>query len=37
MDMLIGSHALSLGVTLVTNNTDGFQQIPKLKIEDWME
>lgn len=37
MDMLIGSHALSLGVTLVTNNTDEFQRIPKLKIEDWME
>lgn len=36
MDMLIGAHALSLGVTLVTNNTDEFQRIPKLKVEDWM-
>lgn len=36
MDMLIGAHALSLGVVLVTNNTDEFQRIPKLKIEDWM-
>lgn len=36
MDLLIGSHALSLGVTLVTNNVDEFQRIPKLKVEDWM-
>ncbi|MBI5823621.1 MAG: type II toxin-antitoxin system VapC family toxin [Chloroflexi bacterium] len=36
MDMLIGAHALSLGVVLVTNNTSEFQRIPKLKIEDWM-
>ena len=37
MDMLIGAHALSLGVILVTNNTHEFQRIPKLKIEDWMD
>ena len=37
MDMLIGVHALSLGVILVTNNTHEFQRIPKLKIEDWMD
>jgi tRNA(fMet)-specific endonuclease VapC len=37
MDLLIGSHALSLGLTLITNNTNEFQRIPKLKIEDWME
>ncbi len=36
MDMLIGAHALSLGVILVTNNVDEFQRIPKLKVEDWM-
>jgi tRNA(fMet)-specific endonuclease VapC len=36
MDMLIGSHALSLGVILVTSNTREFQQIPDLKLEDWM-
>lgn len=35
MDMLIGAHALSLGVTLVTNNTREFKQIKSLKIEDW--
>jgi tRNA(fMet)-specific endonuclease VapC len=36
MDMLIGAHALSLGVALVTNNVDEFQRIPNLKVEDWM-
>jgi tRNA(fMet)-specific endonuclease VapC len=36
MDMLIGAHALSLGVILVTNNTDEFKRIPNLKTEDWM-
>lgn len=36
MDMLIGAHALSLDVTLVTNNTGEFKRIPNLKIEDWM-
>ncbi|GMV33819.1 MAG: type II toxin-antitoxin system VapC family toxin [Chloroflexi bacterium CFX1] len=36
MDLLIGAHALSLGVVLVTNNVIEFQRIPKLRIEDWM-
>jgi len=36
LDMLIGAHALSLGVALVTNNVDEFQRIPKLRVEDWM-
>lgn len=36
MDLLIGAHALSLGVTLVTNNVNEFKRIPKLKVEDWM-
>jgi tRNA(fMet)-specific endonuclease VapC len=35
MDMLIGAHALSLGVTLVTNNTGEFKQVKNLKIADW--
>ena len=35
MDMLIGAHALSLGITLVTNNTREFKQIRDLKIADW--
>jgi tRNA(fMet)-specific endonuclease VapC len=35
MDMLIGAHALSLKVTLVTNNINEFQHIPNLQLEDW--
>lgn len=35
LDTLIGAHALSLGVTLVTNNTREFSRIPSLTIEDW--
>jgi tRNA(fMet)-specific endonuclease VapC len=35
MDMLIGAHALSLGVILVTNNTKEFRRIKGLKIADW--
>ncbi|MCL2804322.1 MAG: type II toxin-antitoxin system VapC family toxin [Treponema sp.] len=34
-DMLIGAHAKSLKMILVTNNTDEFQRIKGLKIEDW--
>lgn len=36
MDMLIASHALSQGMTLVTNNTREFIRVPSLKIEDWV-
>ena len=35
MDMLIAGHAMSLGYTLVTNNTKEFNRIKHLKIEDW--
>jgi tRNA(fMet)-specific endonuclease VapC len=35
MDTLIGAHALSLGVLLVTNNTKEFRQIKGLKVLDW--
>ena len=35
MDMLIGAHALSLGATLVTNNTKEFKRIKNLKLADW--
>lgn len=35
MDMLIGSQALSLGVTLATNNTKEFKRIRGLKVENW--
>lgn len=36
MDMLIGAHALSLDVALVTNNTREFKRIPDLRLEDWI-
>jgi len=36
MDLLIGAHALSLGLVLVTNNTGEFERIPELQIEDWL-
>ena len=35
LDMLIGAHAKSLKMTLVTNNTREFERIKDLKIEDW--
>lgn len=34
-DMLIGAHAKSLNMTLVTNNTKEFARISGLTIEDW--
>ncbi len=34
-DTLIAAHALALGVTLVTNNTRHFSQVPKLRLENW--
>ncbi|BBD67412.1 PilT domain-containing protein [Nostoc commune NIES-4072] len=37
MDMLIASHALSLGVTLVTNNVREFSRILTLLLENWVE
>lgn len=36
MDMLIGSHARSLGVNLITNNVKEFERIPGLKIVNWV-
>ena len=37
MDMLIGAHALSLDVTVITNNTKEFRKIKNLKVEDWTD
>jgi tRNA(fMet)-specific endonuclease VapC len=37
MDLLIASHALSLNITLVTDNIREFQRVPGLKIENWLE
>lgn len=36
MDMLIAAHALSLGVRLVSNNLREFQQVPGLRLENWV-
>jgi len=35
MDMLIGAHARSIPVTLVTNNLKEFKRIPGLRVENW--
>jgi tRNA(fMet)-specific endonuclease VapC len=37
MDTLIASHAISLGVTLVTNNVREFSRIPDLIWENWVD
>jgi tRNA(fMet)-specific endonuclease VapC len=34
-DMLIAAHALSLGVTLVTNNVREFSRVRGLRLENW--
>lgn len=34
-DRLIGVHALSLGLTIVTANEADFADIPGLKVENW--
>jgi tRNA(fMet)-specific endonuclease VapC len=35
LDLMIGSHALALGATLVSNNVDEFRRISGLICEDW--
>jgi tRNA(fMet)-specific endonuclease VapC len=34
-DLFIAAHARSLGLTLVTHNTQEFRRVHKLAIEDW--
>jgi len=36
LDMLIGAHAKSLNMILVTNNVREFERIKDLKIENWV-
>ena len=36
LDKLIASHALSLAVTLVTNNEADFRSVPGLAVENWV-
>jgi tRNA(fMet)-specific endonuclease VapC len=34
-DRLLAAHALSLGVTIITNNEADFTDVPGLKVENW--
>ena len=36
MDQLIAAHALSVGLTLVTNNEADFRDYPGLNVENWV-
>ena len=36
-NMIIAAHALSLHLTLVTNNVREFSRVPGLKIDNWLE
>ena len=36
VDTLIAAHALALGLTLVTNNTQHFKRVAGLKVENWV-
>jgi tRNA(fMet)-specific endonuclease VapC len=36
MDLFIAAHALSLCVTLVTNNTREFAMVQGLQVENWV-
>ena len=36
LDMLIAAHALSLDLTIVSNNINEFSRVPKLKCENWI-
>jgi tRNA(fMet)-specific endonuclease VapC len=35
LDMLIAAHALSLDLTIISNNIKEFSRIPRLKSENW--
>ena len=37
LDRLIAAHAISAGVTLVTNNLSDFEGYPGLRVENWVE
>jgi tRNA(fMet)-specific endonuclease VapC len=37
VDLLIGSVALVHNLTMVTHNTDDLQNIPGLRLEDWLQ
>jgi tRNA(fMet)-specific endonuclease VapC len=35
-DLLIAAHALSLNLTVITNNVREFSRVPNLKLENWL-
>lgn len=35
LDTMIAAHALTLDVTLVSNNVREFKRVPKLRVENW--
>lgn len=35
-DLMIAAHALSLGATVVTNNTRDFKRVPQLSLDNWI-
>ena len=35
-DLWIAAHALSLNLTLITNNMREFERVPQLKLENWV-
>lgn len=37
LDTMIAAHAISLGVTLVTNHTREFNRVPRLMVIDWIK
>ena len=37
LDIQIASHALALGVSLVTNNIREFARVPGLRLENWVD
>ena len=36
-DMVIAAHALSEGLTVVTDNIKHFEHMPDVKVENWMD
>jgi len=37
MDLLIGAHALSLGIPIITNNEREFKRVPGLEVQNWVK
>ncbi|WP_413171520.1 type II toxin-antitoxin system VapC family toxin [Anabaena azotica] len=35
-DLLIAAHAISLNLTVITNNVREFYRVPNLKVENWL-